>query len=631
MDPELKVSGDDMFVYGANSYISPAKLQAGTYVAGMNVMCRGGIVQTRPGSRSLVQLPLGNLQGVTFFQPTSGLPSLVAAVDGKVYTCPYPFNAYKQIDGIQFSPYSKYIAWASCVQSTYTNDAGEIKVLETPANVLLMADGVTKSAYWDGSTGRHLNPLDNETPVGLWMVWSNNRLWISRDSQVFASDIGNPLSFTEGTYLNEGRAFYLPGKCTGIAETVDRLGILCFTNNSGDFIKSSIQNRTQWLNTEQFQQTILPDVGCVAPRSIVQQYGLLWWYSANGLINQDAAQKTYITSRIDIQDNEMYESKYTMSYDLSGIAGGTYENFLLQAVPSGDKWNTRVHVLDQAQFSTEVSGWPGYWTGWRPVEFTSGVIGSQKRIFCVSVDYDGSNRIWEMFRSDKTDNGIPITCFVATRLNLFENRDYKQFRYLELELTNLSGPVAITAGIRGTRGAFQKVLSKDIAAGQGQVYYESLYGYDSNQFAGSRTQNRIIRSIDSSNASECNAGCVESRILGLVDKGFSAVVAWSGIAGIAAYRIFSQSVPQAYQGNCESDEDGPNVVTPEGCAIQELFWTDGQPWEEYYGKATFTQILPDGSKATKTITQQSFINQQDANRRAMTTAEWYVGTKLGTL
>lgn len=626
----LNVAGDDNFVVGADSYSSSTTLEPACYVMAMNVLNRGGTAQTRPGSKVMLDLPDGNLQGLTVFKPTNGTWYMVFAVDGDVYASAHPFNTYNKIPNIKFSKYSKYIAWASCVQFTETNPDGTIAILDNPRNVLVMADGYTQTAFWDGSTGRHLDPTKNETPVGLWMHWSNNRLWISRGTQIFASDIGNPLSFTEATYLNEARAFYLPGDCTGISETADKEGIMCFTSESVSFIKSSIQDRDKWLTVDQFQQNLLSDLGCVAPRSIVQQYGLLWWYSANGLISQNDAERVSVSSRLDIQDDEMFESKSTMSYDLSSIAGVGYENFLLHAVPSGGSLNTHVHVLDQAPFEQKVNAWAGYWTGWRVTEFASAVIGAQRRVFACSVDYDGRNRIWELFRKDKTDNGIPITCWLATRTNLFENRDYKQFRYIEIELCNLVGDVSIACGIRGLRGAFQPVLTKEIKATKGQVYYDQDYGYNANELAGSRVQTRIIRSQDGSAATECNSACVESDISGLIDKGFQAVIAWSGVAGINAYRMFAQSIPQAYQGTCEKDEEENNLLSVYGCGIEGLFIQNLGPWPEYWAKATFTQTI-DSNTATASRTASSFISQTDANRKAMKTAQWVVGRQLGTL
>jgi len=281
----LTPDGSDSFVLGMDGYTSPNLLQNGEYVEGMNIICRGGPAQTRPGSiSSPMKLPRGRVQGMTMFKPNSGIQHLVFAINGLVYASPYPFQEYSQLRNIKFSPYSKFVAWATGIKSSEYAPNGDLVFVDSPTNILIMQDGVTQAAFWDGSQNRHLNPVNLETPVGLWMQWSNNRLWVSRGSQIFASDIGNPLGFSEGQYLNEGRAFYLTGPCTGIAESSDRQGIICFTSENGSFIQSSIQDRTQWLNTAGFQQLLLPNIGCVSARSIVQQYGenfifLNWEYS----------------------------------------------------------------------------------------------------------------------------------------------------------------------------------------------------------------------------------------------------------------------------------------------------------------------------------------------------------------
>lgn len=633
------VDGEDSFTLGMDSYTSPNRLVQGEYVSAMNIITRGGLAQTRPGSVSVLDLPDGNLQGSTLFTPSSGIPHLVFAVEGKIYVSPSPFNKYYQLPDLQFSKSSQYIAWASCVQSTYYSPSGILLNLDQPISVLVIQDGVTRAAFWDGSIARHLNPTRStaaftqegldETPVGLWMVWSNNRLWVSRGSQVFASDIGDPLKFTETQYLNEFRAFYLPGPCTGMAETSDRQGIICFTATAGVFIQSSIQTRTQWVSTKDFQQTVLPDVGCIAPRSIVLQYGLLWWYSPKGLINQNDALRLNLTSRLDVQDNEMFQSKSNLSSDLSMVCGAFIENFLFHGVPNGDKLNTRVHVLDQAPFEGNVNAWPSYWTGWRPVEFARGIVGSKERVFCASKDYDGKNRIWELFRGDKTDNGIPITSWLVTRRHFFGNREPKKFRYAEIELDNIKGPTAFMVAAGCMRGAPQVVMTKDINATVGQVYADQVYG-GTNKFAGSRPQSRIVLTTEKSDTSTCNDKCVESESSGLIDKALYLVIAWSGIAGISAYRIFATQIDRDDSGGCEEDETGQNkLLTPQGCGELSLFSTKS-PFSEYYSKVSFTRKSPiTGLTSTWTSTQSSFINQADATRKATKTAEWHVLKAIG--
>jgi len=641
-DPILQADGDDSFVMGMDSYTQSSRLGPGEYVMSMNTINRGGLIQTRPGSQSLVELPSGNFQGCKFFIPKSGTPSVVSAVDGKLYVSQYPFKTYSLIPNIQFAPSSRFIAWAVCVKFTdYDYSTGLLKYLDNPYAVLVIQDGATRAAYYDGSNSGHLNPTRSqsttpiqgvdETPVGLWMAWSGNRLWVSRGNQIFASDIGNPLKFTENEYLAEARAFYLPGTCTGIAETSDRQGIVCFTESTGTFLKSSIQDRTQWLTTTGFQQEILPNIGCVAPRSIVQQYGLLWWFTAKGLVSQDGALQTNITSRMDVKDNEMFQSKWELTYDLSGVCGGNIENFILHGVPHADRVNTRLHVMDTAPFEGNANSWPSFWCGWRPVELASGVVYGKERLFAASADQDGVNRLWELFKAEKTDNGVPITSYVATRQHFFNNRDFKKFQYAEIELREIVGSTALMVAVAGTRGSYQPIMVKDISATNRQAYSDQVYGYQANQLAGSLCQTRIVKTTDDPEASECNSKCIESDISGFIDKAFSLLIVWSGVAGISAYRIMAQNEPNNYQGTCEANETGENrLLNENGCGFNSLFGT-GSNFEENYATVSYLKVDDGGVPHGKVVTRSSIINKEDAYRKALLTAQWYVLSEIGEI
>lgn len=636
-----EVEGSDGAALGVNSYVLPYKLSANSLVMAMNVMVRGGLVQTRPGSNTCFTMPTGLLQGATFFKPASGIAHLVFAVQGTVYVSQFPFIDFRPLSTLQFSETAPYMAWATCLKTTEYNNEGELVFLDRPYSVLMMQDGLTRAAYWDGTTAAHINPTPSNppvntgdtdgTPVGLWMAWSNNRLWVSRGGQIFASDIGNPLKFTETQYLNEGRAFYLPGNCTGIIETTDQQGILCFTAESGTKILSSIQDRTLWLTQTQMQQTILPNIGCVAPRSLVNQYGLTWWYSAKGLINLNDALKVNITSRLDIQDNEMFYTKSNMSYKLSGVCGTFYENMLLQSVPNGDKYNTHTMVLDQAPFEGNVNAWCGFWTGWRPVEFARGIIEGEERVFFCTVDYDGNNRMWELFTSDHTDNGLPITCWLQTKEFLFGNRDFKRWRFAELELREITGEASIMCAVAGIKGAFQTVMRKNIASTIGQVYHDEYYGYQAHLIAGSRPQTRIIRSDSRNATTDCNKACVESPNSGLVDKGFSLLIAWSGWLGLSAYRLFADYEPKNLQGGCEPQEEPPNLLNTEGCGVKGLF-TESEALTTYTAERTFTKVNPATAvDVSYTATATSVISQEDADRKAQLAAEFNVLVIIGEI
>lgn len=630
--------GSTSFVTGMDSYSQPLQLEQSAYVAGMNITCRGGIAKTRAGSRSLMRLPDGNLQGFTIFTPSSGYPSMVAVVDGRVYVSPSPFNSYTQLANLQFNPNSKFVCFTSCLQSTSYNTDGEIVFLEIPKAVLIIQDGMTRAGMWDGAVSRHLNPTisgsevtpegEDETPIGLWSVWSNNRLWVSRGNQVFASDIGNPLKFTETQYINEARAFYLPSVCTGMIETTDQDGIIVFTQNEGIFIRSSIQNRYVWLTTNDFQKTILPRIGCVAPRSIVSQYGLIWWYSAKGLMSLDTAIRSNVTSKLTIKDNEMSISKAAIGSDLSRICGAAHENYLLMSVPYGDYYNSHTWALDQDPYAAEEASqnsWASYWTGWRPVAWSTANIFSQERTFFISKDYDGSNRIWEAFLSDTTDNGCAIECYLQTKEYGFGNGDRKKFQYAEIYASNIYGPVEVGVFVSGQRGTWQKIMEKRIVASKGQILYGQEYGGDDGdvQFLGNRTQYRTLKTAELGNPSDCNACGVESSIPTNTDRAFSLLIYWVGTLGVNALRVFALPDSENYGGVCEEDEYEPRALSQTGCGSNETQFPQGGPFlpststkvvcltkegneEEVCAEATVTTILSQAAAdrlATQAATQ----------------------------
>lgn len=656
-DIPIRIDGSRTF-FGMDSFSDPQDLQPTEYVAAMNVVSRGGIVQTRPGSRVLSCAPShDNLQGLHFFQPTGGAPHLVLACDGDVYVAPAPFTRFTQLQGIQFSPFAKYVSFATCLQSTDYDNDGALFALVSPRSVLVMQDGQTRAAYWDGSTARHLNPTQStatsadgeiitapgfdETKIGLWMAWSNNRLWVSREGQVFASDIGNPLKFTESQYIAEGRAFYLDDDCTGIVELTDQSGILVFTKDNATVIRSSITDRTQWLNTPDFQQVVLQQVGCVAPRSIIVQYGLIWWFSAKGVTALDAALRQNLTSKLILQDQEIIASKFNCSPDLSLICGSFFENYLLMSVPSGDVWNRHTWVLDQDPFpasGVNANSWNSWWSGWRPVQWARGIVDGNERLFFLSRDFDGKGRVWEAMTSDRSDNGCPITCALQTREHNFGDMELKRFKYAELYLKEVYGSVSFMAAYKSTKGPWTRVLTKQIEATAGQIYEDEVYSEDGNRFAGNRPQSRTIRTSETYVTDvPCQADCgVESdNIPAYIDHAFSLLMVWSGRAGVYGYRMFTYAETSDYlNGRCEVDEVAPRSVATNGAAALSFF-TSCNPFPEFDGAGTFSADNPScGGTAVFNATATSIISQTDADNKAackaLTQAQCYADGICGS-
>lgn len=661
---EVLVAGSAYLVAGMDSFTQPMSLEDTEVVCSMNTVNRGGYYRTRPGTRIMANLTGSNAQGGAFFVPTNGTPAYVVAVDGKIFVSVSPFRSFTQLTNLQFGPTSRFVTFTVCEQSTSYDTEGNLYFLEQPKTVMIMQDGVTRAAYWDGVTSGHINPtisgLDHTiedrdgTKIGLWSCWSNNRLWVSRGNQIFASDIGNPLKFTEAQYLNEGRAFYLSSNCTGIIETPDKDGILCFTERDGTLLLSSIQDRTQWLTTASFQKTILPASGCVAPRSLVNQYGLTWWFSPTGLQNLNSALNQNITSKLDYQDAQMTASKQNISPDMSGVAAGYYENYLLISVPSGDPDNRHTWVLDQAPFEGNINAWPGYWTGWRPLQWSKASVGGRERVFFISKDYDGVNRVWEAFTPEHTDNGCAITCFLQTKQHNFGSFLNKKFRFARAYLSQIWGNVAFKWWALPENGSPYAIGSKEIVATQGQVYDETHYGADatptvpSRLFRPNRPQTRVIASEqDPDTEGDCTACGVERNLTDNIDYAFGLMMVWSGDMAVTAYQLFAAKDSQAERGQCEENEEGPRSVNFNGCGADDFF-PEGNPFGPTFtataticvtaevphghdssSDSSSTDSSSDTETACSTQTKTSIISQGDADRKAACAANFDASFQVG--
>jgi hypothetical protein len=634
-EPDILQYGAGYFVGGCDSYTLPDALLDTEYVAGMNVVNRGGIIQTRPGSKSIIDIVASaeNVQGFTSFTPTGGVPHLVAAVDGKIYIAAAPFNSARILTGIHFNPTSKFVIFETCLKSSDYTASGELFFLTHPYNILMIQDGTTRAAFWDGNNARHLNPSPSnnfdannnivtvegfdETFIGLFMKWSGNRLWIERNGQVFASDFGNPIKFTEAQYINEGRAFYLTGDCTGMIETPEQDGLLVFTAENCTLFQTNIQNRTLWLTTQNFQKIVFPQIGCVAPFSLVKQYGLIWWFSSMGMINTDQALALNRTSRMDFQDNEMICSKGNIGPDMTGICACAFENYLLVSVPSGHRKNKHTWCLDQAVLEDGTKAWSSFWTGWFPVQWAAVKINGHERIFFISKDANNCVKIWESNQPDRTDNGAPITCWVQMKNHNFGDlKSFKRFLRAEAYGYEILGDVSFAIAVSGRKGGFYKICQKEIVATPGAVYADQIYDINT-CIEGLRPQSRVINSQENVSPGNCNQCGIESVFPNDIDQAFGLLFLWSGRFGMTGFGMFAKNYGKTSSGDCETQEIGPNALSERGCS-DKANTVIRCPFPIFQGTGSYTLAC---SRTKLDITTygsaESIISQQDADRKAI--------------
>lgn len=684
---EVKVSSG--WVLGVNSVRNPWALPDNQIKWAVNCAVRGGVVQTRPGHSMRLSLPPGNFQGGILFSSNKQasasdtvtqngvaktipaqiynpdgtttnadeLPFVVFAVNGSVYYSPFPLTQPKnwedyRLKNISLDPSVDQFVFTLATQTAQVSTGGDVTV--TPSHrIVVIQDGISTPAYWDGSnqTGVQAKSI----PIGYWMAFSGNRLWVASKNIVLASDLGDPTSFTE-RLTGTGRGdFAFARVVTGMTNYIGQdndTKLIVFTDRSTYSLASGIYDRTQWVSTANFQTTLYPTIGCVAGKSISFQAGQMWWYSQGGLISADIAASVYVTSESLYRDVEMVRIKAYMAGDTSKICAMTFENYLLYSVPYLEPCNSATMVLDYApaaEWGTQkIPAWCGVWTGTRPVEWISGVVNGTPRCFHFSVDYaptnDGSyNHLWECFTENRYDEYLDIDkdgnsinkisriyCQMETGL-LGDGLDFKQFQYAEIEACEIGGTVDTKISYRGSKGFYQNILdTRILAVTEDYQWINSDYANEIEKLGFLNTQYR--RLITENSQRRPSAITCESRLTNDIDKAFSILIEWCGEMGIESLRIFidpwserSTGVPQIpEEKSCVIAQDGTSITVDLSPSPYEQADTNQKSW---WSKEYRTVSLPctinsqKSVSATASASYLSYISQIDAKQQAGILAE----------
>jgi len=672
------------WIHGMNSVRSPWTLPEDQYKFGMNVNCRGGVIQTRNGFKMKLSLPSGNFQGGIIFnankQAKAAFTTLndsgkyvtrnatiywpdglevelteqsfaVFCVDGKVYWSPFPLVQPKswvdyQLKGVELDADVKNVNMCVATQSASVNSTGGTTI--TPSHrVLIIQDGINTPVYWDGSnlTGLYADAM----PIGFWMAFSGNRLWVANGNIIFASDLANPLSWSERESGFGRGDFSVARPVTAMQDHVGQNNdtrLYVFTEQSTYSLASGVLDRTQWATTANFQQTLLPNLGCVAGRSITLQAGLMWWYSQGGLISIDVAASSYLSSQVLYKDVEMAKAKRLMAPDYTGICSATFENYLLYSIPYLEPLNSATMVLDYAAASewtqSRFPAWAGVWTGIRPVQWATNTINSVPRCFAFSVDYsstnDGSfNHLWEAFVPERYDTYLEINqdgttnervnriyCQFETAL-LGDEMDLKQLVYGELDCTQIAGTVDVKVSYKGNKGSYIPILESRLLA------VTEKYQYDTSQKADEIAalgflQTQYRRLITENVTKRISSTSCESDLTLDVDKAFSFLVEWCGGFGVDSVRMYQDPWSEPSFGRKSHIETTPCVVGEDGVSIsiqlspapEEQAGNQLTSWSSSQTRTvtlTCTNSTPAVS-ATATASYLSYVSLQDANDSA---------------
>lgn len=627
---------DAIWPSGANSFLD-SRLPRGTYCKGWNIVIRGGIPQTRPGSQWLVNFPIGKRQGAAIFEPVTGLPEVVAVIDGNAYVSQYPFDKVVPLPGLKFSADVDDIFIEAAEQSVRTNPDGSLTLI-TPRRVLILQDGVSAPGYYDGYNAEHIKGTD-VTPQGTVMCWSGNRLWVARRNRLWASDYGNPFSFVEQFYLGGSDGLLLPGNATAAANVpnVESPILLFFTPEDTVAIQSGIP-RAQWAATDNFQHVAFPGIGCVSHRAVATQAGWLYWYSQRGLQSLDLARTSLVSSTMLVADNEMMFSKDVMDRSLHKIALASFDNYLLVSVPYAGTRNRHTWVMDTANVQT-LSGtgnvvWASVWTGFQPSDWLPLTIDGQARLFALSIrdkkhpegwKYQ-KNSLIELFKRRRLDSGQDIECGIELRVMPAGTPTLKQLDFAYLSLSDVVGDVDVAVDWRGfERGQYKRVLTRRCRAAEGSFRRGELV----EDIFALRGQFRRLKTaqIGAGYADEPGTSRdFEAPFKESWDWGFQFLVRWSGQAALRSFEPVYLPTEEGQAGECEASE------TEE--AFSNFFGYDGNtldsvavPAPKYTETATFTGTAR-GVQATATATASSGVSAVAAVKMARQAAQAQVDITL---
>lgn len=549
-----KTDGGINFLLGVNSNLDPHALNPAQTSWQINTTNKGGVIDTRPGYVSRLRLPDGRAQGMTSFRPTGGNMHLVMAVNGLIYISEAPFETYTLLPNIVFNPFVDHIVFKEALQ------AKDGSTVIDPKAVLIMQDGVSKPAYWDGQVSRHLNPgfPAFETQLGLWMEWIGNRLWVAQDRALFASDIFDPLHFTENTYLSIGGSLNaMDGDIiTALARTADSRSLLVFTIHNTTIVKAGITDRDSWKTTQDFIALLFPGVGAAAGKSIFYHNGELWWWSVEGARRFTQVGPAILSSRNSVASIEMKRSFENVSQNVqSRTCGFSFGTFLGYSVPSGDIFNRHTWVLDtstNSQLSSESPfAWLGIWMGTRPVEWTTPNVNGTERSFYISQDPCGV-RVWEAFQDDREDNGARIFCSVEfPGLQWNENLSLKTFLYSQFFLSRVSGTVSLTVDYKGDAGCWKQLAAFDICA---QDCFTEL---SCGENATIMNQNRFFKTQEAGHFCGNVDGWPHSENIGTF---FQNRIRWYGKNAVRGYKSYADQFQESSTGQCYKGDSTCKVL-----------------------------------------------------------------------
>jgi len=491
---------------GMNGGFKAATLPSTQYAKGLNVICRGGSVRTRPPVSEIDlqfdydpdELTFGRrkFQGAAIYHAEHA-SYLCCGIGGHVYLIdPRTRKAHNATLAIgRFSQYADRLYFCQVEK------------------FLIVQDGINAALIVEGLTARQADTSEDEVPTGTIMAYGHGRLFVKVGRRVFkagdinkANDPDAVLKFTEDTYLAGGGSFSLPaemGAITGMKfvrnfESGTGNGPLLVFGENGYGSYHVYQSRTNWQDTDIARIEMIGS-GAAGPSAMVQMNADVMYRTWTGLrshtfLEYEAQQKRAFTELSEeLRPFLDQETPWLLPY----VSMAVFDNRLLFTTV-GEKsraLDEEDTVIEDVRFkgiasldfaplsgitsasSERSAAWDGVWTGMHPTMIVAGLFGNRERCFVFGKTDEGINVLSELGAgSPGLDNDeVPIACRLYTRAMPFEHFTqegpravpyyFKKLFAANLWILALEEDVAIALSVRpDNRGVFTQVASKTLHA-----------------------------------------------------------------------------------------------------------------------------------------------------------------------
>jgi hypothetical protein len=272
----LLVEGDVGFI-GLNTRESPTVLQQGMISYGKNIRIDRGVISVRKGVKRLTVAQLFNktIYGACPYTNTDGSEIIIIATNAGLY---YFYPSTNSVNNVPIAyPNGEVVdAPVQMYQAKANVNGGFVYILR----------GFNKQTLrWDGSSLIVLptNQTHHNFPNAKSGIWYGNRHIVNEGKNSFAVShylVDNAWSKLDRFTINDG------GNDTLVAITPWTLNeFVVFMRNSAFYANVGIGAVAsgEAVPTDSYVKSLVTDIGCIAPKSIVQAAGGVIFLSDNGV------------------------------------------------------------------------------------------------------------------------------------------------------------------------------------------------------------------------------------------------------------------------------------------------------------------------------------------------------------